>query len=233
MKARGLGGCSCWEVRAERGEAGTLKRSRAMWRGVLLHAQWNSECAAGGRHYHSPHCSYIVSVSLTSHYSSVFCSHIRKKLFLSSCILVKLGQNPYDVLLNRHTNNWFMLYGITHSSPPLIFVETEGPVSVSSQVNCKWVPTSGLQYAAWLHTSTNRRLPGLTVTKQLHTLTQPLPEALRCDSTTEDKRMGSIWPGITAFKKKKNGTVKRICMTAPRNKQHGNGIPAKTTLIWC
>lgn len=51
--------------------------------------------------------------------------------------------------------------------------------------------------------STNRGLPGLTVTEQFHTLTQPPPEAPRCDSTTEDKGMGSIWPGITAFKKKK------------------------------
>lgn len=160
-------------------------------------------------------------------------AHTYKKMFSSSCILVKLGQHPYNVFLHRHSNNWFMRYGITHSCLLPILVETEGPVSESSQVNCKWVPTSGLQYAARLHMSTNRRLPGLTVTKQLHTLTQPLPEALRCDSAAEDKRMGSIWPGITAFKKKKNGTVKRICMTAPRSKQHGNGIPANTTLIWC
>ncbi|KAK9541483.1 hypothetical protein VZT92_001521 [Zoarces viviparus] len=79
----------------------------------------------------------------------------------------------------------------------------------------------------------NRRLPMLTVAKQLHTLAQPLPKALRCDSATEDKGTGSIWPGIAAFKKKKSGTVKTICMTAPRSRQHGNGIPANTTLVWC
>lgn len=34
-------------------------------------------------------------------------------------------------------------------------------------------------------------------------LTQPPPAALGRDSTAEDKEMGSIWPGLTAFKKKK------------------------------
>lgn len=62
--------------------------------------------------------------------------------------------------------------------------------SVTSQVNCKWVLTSGQQYAAWLHVSTNRRLPGLTATKQVHMLTQPEPEALRWNSTAQDERDG-------------------------------------------
>lgn len=132
------------------------------------------------RRYHFPHCPYMASVF---HFLLLICNlltHIHKKdFFFSSCILLKLGQLPYNVLLNRQSNNWFMLCGITHSCLLPIVVETEGPMSVSSQVNCKWVPTSGLQYAARLHMSTNRRLPELTVTKQLHTLTQPLPEALR------------------------------------------------------
>lgn len=169
-------------------------------------------------------------LSLTSCYSSVFSTHIQK-VFLTSCILANLGQQPYNVRLNRNSNNWFMLSGITHSCLLPILVETEGSVSLSTQPNYKWVPTSGLQYAAWLHMSTNRRLPGLTVTKLLHTLTHTLPEALRCDSTTEDKGKGSIWPQITAFKKKKNRTMERFCMTAPRSKQHGNGKLANTTQI--
>jgi len=75
--------------------------------------------------------------------------------------------------------------------------------------------------------SSSRRLPGLTVTKLLHTLTQPILEAPGWDSFTENKGMGSIWPRITAFKKQKNGTVKRICMTAPRSKWYVTGILAK------
>ncbi len=231
MKARGLGGCSCWEVRAEAWGSGDTEEKESQAEGSVDTCLVR-QCAAG-RDATILHTVRTSPPSFTSCYSSVFCSHIQKRMLSSSCILVKLGQHPYNVFLHRHSNNWFMRYGITHSCLLLILVETEGPVSESSQVNCKWVPTSGLQYAARLHMSTNRRLPGLTVTKQLHTLTQPLPEALRCDSSAEDKGMGSIWPGITAFKKKKNGTVKRICMTAPRSKQHGNGIPANTTLIWC
>lgn len=62
-------------------------------------------------------------------------------------------------------------YGRTYSCPYSVFVETEGQVTVPTQVNCKWVVTSGLQFATWLHMSTNRRLPGLTVAKQQHTHT--------------------------------------------------------------
>lgn len=76
-------------------------------------------------------------------------------------------------------------------------------LSASFQANCKWVPTSGLEYAAQLSVSTNRGQPGLTVTQPCHMLTQTPPEALGRDSNTEDKGMGSIWPGITAFKRKK------------------------------
>lgn len=216
MKARGLGGCSCWEVRAERGEAGTPRRRRAKWRKVLIHAQWDSVQLGEIQSFSTLFVHRLCPSLPVTHLDSAH-TYKKKKHFLTSCILVKLGQHPYNVVLNRHSNNWFMLHGITHSCLLPILVETEGPVSASSRVNCKWVPTSGLQYAARLHMSTNRRLPGLTVTKQLRTLTQPLPEALRSDSTTEDKGMGSIWPGITAFKKKKNGTVKKICMTAPRS----------------
>lgn len=218
--------------------------------GKLRH--WGEAEPCGGKCWYMP--SETVSVQLGEmlpfstlflhrlgvlHFLLLICIQLtrikNKKHFLSSRIPVELGQHSYNVLLNRHSNNWFMLYGITHSCLRHDTCWTEGPVSVSSQVNCKWVPTSGLQYAAQLHTSTNRRLLRLTVTKQLHTLPQPIPEeeALRCDSATEDKGMGSIWPGITAFKKKKNGTVKRICMTAPRSEQHGNGISANTALIWC
>lgn len=32
-------------------------------------------------------------------------------------------------------------------------------------------------------------------------------------------------------KREKNGTMKRLGMTAARSKQHGNGIPANTTQI--
>lgn len=118
----------------------------------------------------------------------------------------------------------------TQLSPPVL-VETEGSVSASAQPNCKWVPTSGLQYAARLYMSTNRRLPGLTVTERLRTLTRPRPEAPRCDITTQDKGKGSIWPGITAFKRKKNGSMKKVFKTAPRSTEHGNGIPARTAHI--
>ncbi|KAF0027552.1 hypothetical protein F2P81_020293 [Scophthalmus maximus] len=73
-------------------------------------------------------------------------------------------------------------------------------------------------------------LPGFT---RQQTRGRPGLTVAKADRTTEDKGMGSIWPGITAFKKGKNGTVKRICMTAPRTEQHGNGTPANVTLIWC
>lgn len=110
-------------------------------------------------------------LSFTSCNWSVFCYHIQNNTFLS-CIILELSQHPYNVFLIMYCSNWFMLYGITRSRFLLILVETEGPVSASSRVNCKWVPTSGLHYAARLHMSTNRRLPGLTVTKQPYTLTQ-------------------------------------------------------------
>ena len=236
MKAGGLGGCSCWEVRAERGGSGDTEKKESQVEGNVDTCPAR-QCAAG-RDTSILHTVCTPPLSFTSCYSSVSSSHTHTFFFfkkISSCILVKLGQHPYNVLLNRQSNNWFMLCGITRSCRLLpVLVGTEGPVC---QRLLKLI-VSEFQHQAY------SMLPGFTCqqtedyqgrqsTAQPHTLTQPPPEALWSDSTTEDKGMGSIWPGITAFKKKKNGTVKRVCMTAPRSKQHGNGIAAKTTLIWC
>lgn len=59
-----------------------------------------------------------------------------------------------------------MFYGLPRSCLVPMLAETGGPVSVSSQVNCKWALTSGLQYAVRIHVSTNWRLARLTVTTE-------------------------------------------------------------------
>lgn len=179
MKSQGLGGGSCWSYSSESGQWGEADRS------VLIHAQWDSVQLEDALTFSILSVQRLCTPLPVRALSAFSLSHFFKK---HSMHFLKLGQHPYNVLLNRHSNNWFMLYWITHSCLLRVLVETEGPVSVPSQVNCKWVPTSGLQYAARLHMSTDGRLPVLTVTKQLHTLTQPLPQALRCDSTAEKQK---------------------------------------------
>lgn len=91
MKAQGLGGCSCWEVRAERGEAGDTEEKESHVEGSVETCVQLGETLALSTllmHHLCP------SLPVAHLYSTKTYQKKEKNICLSWCILVELGQHP-------------------------------------------------------------------------------------------------------------------------------------------